>query len=172
MRRAGEQRGEVGAGGGDERRLPHRQPVEQGNAGEADDVADGPGQISPDVADGVAGLAPALDHPVDNRADLLAGMAAHLLDEAPSPSERTALRLAQAAWFQVRSGVRPVLLADDVLGELDPARRRRFWAAIDAESQVIATGTKPPDAELGAWQLFAVADGTFLENPPDMEAKA
>ena len=29
-----------------------------------------------------------------------------------------ALRLAQAAWFHEKSGVRPVLLADDVLGEL------------------------------------------------------
>src|SRR6185295_14663043 len=51
-----------------------------------------------------------------------------------------ALRLAQAAWFQMRSGVRPVLLADDVLGELDPVRRTRFWSAIDPESQVVATG--------------------------------
>lgn len=76
-----------------------------------------------------------------------------------------ALRLAQAAWFQEKSGVRPVLLADDVLGELDPARRRRFWKAVDPESQVIATGTSLPDAELGEWQLFSVKDGTF-EMPP------
>jgi len=55
-----------------------------------------------------------------------------------------ALRVAQAAWFQERSGIRPVLLADDVLGELDPLRRRRFWSAIDPESQVIATGTHLP----------------------------
>ncbi|MSU70253.1 MAG: DNA replication/repair protein RecF [Opitutaceae bacterium] len=72
-----------------------------------------------------------------------------------------ALRLAQAGWFQEKSGVRPVLLADDVLGELDPARRRRFWAAIDPESQVIATGTSLPAAELGAWQVFEVANGGF-----------
>jgi DNA replication and repair protein RecF len=58
-----------------------------------------------------------------------------------------------------------VLLADDVLGELDPARRRRFWAAIDPASQVIATGTSLPDAALGAWQVFEVADGTFTEKP-------
>ncbi len=77
-----------------------------------------------------------------------------------------ALRLAQAAWCQARSGVRPVLLADDVLGELDPARRRRFWAAIDPESQVIATGTSLPEAALGDWQVFVVADGTFAEQPP------
>lgn len=74
-----------------------------------------------------------------------------------------ALRLAQAVWFQEKSGVRPVLLADDVLGELDPRRRARFWATIDPESQVIATGTHLPDAELGAWQVFEVSDGAFSE---------
>jgi len=76
-----------------------------------------------------------------------------------------ALRLAQAAWSHGKSGVRPVLLADDVLGELDPARRRQFWSAIDPESQVIATGTIPPGAGLGQWQVFEVADGTFAEKP-------
>ncbi|RFC41811.1 MAG: DNA replication and repair protein RecF [Verrucomicrobia bacterium] len=76
-----------------------------------------------------------------------------------------ALRLAQAAWCREKSGVRPVLLADDVLGELDPARRQRFWSVIDPESQVIATGTTPPNAGLGPWQLFVVADGTFTEKP-------
>lgn len=76
-----------------------------------------------------------------------------------------ALRLAQAAWFREKSGVRPVLLADDVLGELDPMRRHRFWSAIDPESQVIATGTHlpatagKPDPELGSWQVFDVAGG-------------
>lgn len=74
-----------------------------------------------------------------------------------------ALRLAQAAWFHERSGIRPVLLADDVLGELDPARRRRFWAAIDPASQVIATGTSLPEAALGEWQIFEVADGDCRE---------
>ncbi len=72
-----------------------------------------------------------------------------------------ALRLAQAAWFHEKSGVRPVLLADDVLGELDPGRRVRFWSAIDHESQIIATGTRLPEAELGEWQMFDVAGGAF-----------
>jgi DNA replication and repair protein RecF len=76
-----------------------------------------------------------------------------------------ALRLAQAAWFREKSGIRPILLADDVLGELDAGRRRRFWSAIDPESQVIATGTHLPIAgdELagtyGEWQVFDVAAG-------------
>jgi DNA replication and repair protein RecF len=81
-----------------------------------------------------------------------------------------ALRLAQAAWFHEKSGVRPVLLADDVLGELDPARRRRFWATIDPESQVIATGTHVPDAELGTWQIFEVVEGAFTERITPVEA--
>jgi len=72
-----------------------------------------------------------------------------------------ALRLAQAAWFQARSQTRPVILADDVLGELDPARRRQFWAALDPAAQVLATGTALPDPELGAWQVFRVDQGTF-----------
>jgi len=78
-----------------------------------------------------------------------------------------ALRLAQAAWFSERSGVRPVLLADDVLGELDPTRRQRFWSAVDPESQVIATGTALPhdegDAPAGSWQVIGVRDGSFEE---------
>lgn len=82
-----------------------------------------------------------------------------------------ALRLAQAAWFQARSGVRPVLLADDVLGELDPVRRRRFWQAVDGEAQVLATGTSLPAADLGAWQVWAVKDGEFHEGAEELEGK-
>lgn len=71
-----------------------------------------------------------------------------------------ALRLAQVALSQERTGVQPVLLADDVLGELDPERRRRFWAALAPELQVIATGTTlPDDAALGRWQVFRADAG-------------
>jgi DNA replication and repair protein RecF len=86
--------------------------------------------------------------------------------EGQQRSLALALRFAQAAWFQEKSGVRPVLLADDVLGELDPDRRRRFWSCTDPESQVLATGTHLPDAELGAWQVFEVVDGVFNERSP------
>ena len=67
-----------------------------------------------------------------------------------------ALRLAQAAYFKARGGVTPVLLCDDVLGELDPARRARFWLALEDDPQVIATGTSLPEA--GDWQVLR-ADG-------------
>jgi DNA replication and repair protein RecF len=79
--------------------------------------------------------------------------------EGQQRSLTLALRLAQAAWFHTCSRVRPVLLADDVLGELDPGRRDRFWAALDPESQVMATGTSLPGAALGSWQVFTVAGG-------------
>jgi DNA replication and repair protein RecF len=73
------------------------------------------------------------------------------------------LQLAQVSFFRSRSGVEPLLLADDVLGELDPQRRRRFWATLGEARQVIATGTSLPDAELGAWEVFRVAAGTFAK---------
>lgn len=77
-----------------------------------------------------------------------------------------AVRLAQARWLHEKTGIRPVLLADDVLGELDPLRREKFWAALDPESQILATGTRQPEASLGAWQGFVVADGTFTPEAP------
>lgn len=55
-----------------------------------------------------------------------------------------ALRLAQAAWSEARTAIKPVLLADDVLSELDPQRRERFWSALDPAAQLIATGTTNP----------------------------
>ena len=68
-----------------------------------------------------------------------------------------ALRLAQAAYFKAKSGVTPVLLCDDVLGELDPARRARFWLALEDDPQVVATGTSLPEA--GDWQVLQADNG-------------
>ncbi|MDI1318974.1 MAG: DNA replication and repair protein RecF, partial [bacterium] len=75
-----------------------------------------------------------------------------------------ALRLAQAAYFRAKGGVTPVLLCDDVLGELDPARRAKFWASLDGEPQVIATGTSLP-ADAAAWQVLQVANGNVSAQP-------
>jgi DNA replication and repair protein RecF len=90
--------------------------------------------------------------------------------EGQQRSLMLALRLAQAAWFHKCSRVRAVLLADDVLGELDPGRRDRFWAALDPESQVIATGTALPAAALGDWQAFTVAGGVVSPEDAGMGA--
>jgi DNA replication and repair protein RecF len=90
-------------------------------------------------------------------------------DVASEGQQRTlvlALRLAQADYFLRCGRVQPVLLADDVLGELDPERRRRFWNAIPATAQVVATGTALPEAALGQWQIFDVSGGGFRERGP------
>ncbi len=93
---------------------------------------------------------------------MLAGRAARDFgSEGQQRSLVLALRLAQVGFFRARSGVEPLLLADDVLGELDPERRRRFWATLGEARQVIATGTSLPDAELGDWEVFRVAAGVF-----------
>jgi len=109
-------------------------------------------------------------HRDDLRFDVKGSEARDFASEGQQRSAVLALRLAQASWFHGRSGVRPVLLADDVLGELDPGRRGRFWEALDPACQVIATGTRRPDAGLGDWQVFAVADGAFTPDDPAMEA--
>lgn len=76
-----------------------------------------------------------------------------------------ALRLAQAAYFKEQGGVTPVLLCDDVLGELDPVRRERFWASLDHDPQVIATGTSLP-ADAAGWQVLRVERGAVREEGP------
>lgn len=72
-----------------------------------------------------------------------------------------ALRLAQAAYFKAQGGVTPVLLCDDVLGELDPVRRERFWASLEDDPQVIATGTSVPTDAAG-WQVLKVKEGRLV----------
>ncbi len=74
-----------------------------------------------------------------------------------------ALRLAQLGHFRERSGVRPLVLADDVLGELDAGRRARFWSAIEPGTQVLATGTAVPEGVAEGWRVFRVERGTFTD---------
>lgn len=100
-------------------------------------------------------------HRDDLSFEVLGSDARDYASEGQQRSSVLALRLAQAAWFHGRSRVRPVLLADDVLGELDGDRRARFWSALDPQAQVIATGTDRPPDGLGGWQLFSVAGGAF-----------
>ncbi len=55
----------------------------------------------------------------------------------------------------------PVILADDVLGELDDTRRRAFWNEVGEKHQVIATGTVPPPS--GDWLTYRVSGGSYLQ---------
>lgn len=72
----------------------------------------------------------------------------------------SALRYAQMHYFQMSSGVLPIVLADDVLGQLDPQRRVGFWNAFAGENQIIATGTVAPE---GQWQVWNIKDGNFCD---------
>lgn len=73
-----------------------------------------------------------------------------------------ALRLAQANFFSQRLGVAPVVLADDVLGELDPVRKAGFWKACPKDIQIVATGTEAPSA-VDEWALHRIVDGAVLQ---------
>ncbi|MGE5617784.1 MAG: DNA replication/repair protein RecF [Sphingomonadaceae bacterium] len=52
-----------------------------------------------------------------------------------------ALKLSEVEIMQAASGERPILLLDDVMSELDPARRRLLLETIDASGQTLITAT-------------------------------
>lgn len=56
-----------------------------------------------------------------------------------------ALRMGLVKWYRHRQQIAPVILADDIVGELDTARKRGFWRMLGTGSQVIATGTAFPE---------------------------
>lgn len=73
-----------------------------------------------------------------------------------------ALRLAQMHYYHQKLGVKPVVLADDILGQLDPSRSTKFWESLPPEIQVIATGTTPPPSQTKRnWHTYTVLEGTF-----------
>jgi DNA replication and repair protein RecF len=73
-----------------------------------------------------------------------------------------ALRLAEAQLLLRRRGDAPVLLLDDVLSEMDSARRQAVLAAVADMEQLLITGTDwdrfPPDFVSGA-ACFTVEEG-------------
>ncbi len=73
---------------------------------------------------------------------LIAGKsAADFASEGQQRTLATALQLAQSSLLQVETGRAPLLLIDDVFGELDPARRKALLANLPAEAQVFITTT-------------------------------
>jgi DNA replication and repair protein RecF len=70
-----------------------------------------------------------------------------------------ALCLGRLKRDELRTPTPPVILADDVLGELDDTRRRAFWQEVGDSHQVIATGTVPPPS--GNWLTYKVSEGTY-----------
>ncbi len=72
----------------------------------------------------------------------IAGRAAcDFASEGQQRTLATALQLAQSSLLQVETGRAPLLLIDDVFGELDPSRRKALLASLPAEAQVFITTT-------------------------------
>lgn len=70
------------------------------------------------------------------------------------------LRVAQKRYLREKTGKVPILLLDDVLSELDEARRAKVLEVVGIESQAIITTTELPDRmERSSETVFMVEDG-------------
>jgi DNA replication and repair protein RecF len=75
-----------------------------------------------------------------------------------------ALRLAEFSYLQNALQKNPIILADDVLGELDAARKANFKKLLPPKAQVFATGTAyPSEEEKVMWETYLVEAGTFVQ---------
>jgi DNA replication and repair protein RecF len=115
-----------------------------------------------DIARGACTCGPQLD---DFELSLCGKSARDYASEGQQRGLVLALRLAEAAWLLNKTGIRPAILADDILGELDPTRRAAFWEGLAPDSQVIATGTvTPPASALERFRLLDIE--TILRQAP------
>ncbi|RPG86378.1 MAG: DNA replication and repair protein RecF [Coraliomargarita sp. TMED73] len=110
--------------------------------------------------DGILGATRQGPHRDDFELRLTVGGAREYGSDGQQRALCVALRLAQAQYFQEMLGHAPVLLADDVLGELDPRRRAGFWKSCPQDWQIIASGTARPEGE-GDWAVWQVQEGHF-----------
>jgi DNA replication and repair protein RecF len=76
-----------------------------------------------------------------------------------------ALRLAEFSYLSDTCKRVPILLADDVLVELDSARKANFEKLLPPTAQVFASGTSfPPSDERERWETFGVSSGAFSKS--------
>lgn len=80
-------------------------------------------------------------HRDDLALELNAMDAARFASEGQQRTFALALKLAQTRLLMARTGHTPLLLIDDVFGELDPARRQNLLAHLPANSQRLITTT-------------------------------
>lgn len=95
---------------------------------------------------------------------IMGEQARHFASEGQKRGLVLALRLAQCAMIKECLQVNPLLVADDIIGELDAERRDRFWKCFDPEIQLFAAGTALPGELGGDWTLFEVQSGKFTLN--------
>jgi DNA replication and repair protein RecF len=87
--------------------------------------------------------------------------AARFASEGQLRSIALALKLAQATVLRREAERPPVLLIDDIFGELDPTRRRALFAALPGDAQKLVTATSLARVldDCGDAQRFVVAQG-------------
>jgi DNA replication and repair protein RecF len=76
-----------------------------------------------------------------------------------------ALKLAEVEWMEAQTGERPVLLLDEVLAELDQARRAYLLASVNRAEQSILTATDPgmySDSFLSGTYRIEVREGKII----------
>jgi len=114
-------------------------------------------RLDRDLERGATGIGPHLD-------DVVIASAGRELRSFGSQGEQRltvlALLLAEAEVLAQRRGMPPLLLLDDVLSELDPARRRILAARVAATGQALVTATDPAMLPAEPDQLVEVSDGT------------
>lgn len=84
--------------------------------------------------------------------------------EGQQRSVALSLKLAQFEMMKASGEVMPVLLCDDILGELDEGRRLAFWSCIDGGAQVIATSTTSAQksSSRADWRLVRAEKGEYF----------
>ncbi len=125
--------------------------------GEAPSPADLEQRLPRDIDRGVTGLGPHL-HDVE-----IAASGRDLRSFGSQGEQRLAvlaLLLAEAELIADRRGSPPLLLLDDVLSELDPARRRTLAARVAGAGQTLITATDPAMLPADPDQLVEVRPGT------------
>lgn len=117
-------------------------------------------RLDRDLERGVTSLGPHLD-------DVVLAAAGRELRGFGSQGEQRlavlALLLAEASLITDRQGVPPLLLLDDVLSELDPARRRILAARVAGAGQALVTATDAAMLPAAPDQLLTVEPGEVHE---------
>ncbi len=116
--------------------------------------------LARDLERGTTSLGPHLD-------DVLLSSAGRDLRSFGSQGEQRlallALLLAEAEAITAQTGVAPLLLLDDVLSELDPARRRILAERVRGVGQALITATDAAMLPADPDQLLEVTPGTAVE---------
>jgi DNA replication and repair protein RecF len=99
-----------------------------------------------------------------HRDDLDLRLLAHAAREFASEGQQRglvlALRMGLVHWYRERGGTPPVILADDIVGELDATRRQGFWRMLGSDCQIVATGTAfPREDNFHAWTHWRMDEG-------------